>query len=400
MLMEQAIVTAVNVQEYSVDVLTEDESRALLGVPIMNPVNHPDHTGGIIFLPEVGAKCWICTPGSSTSAFVLGFMWNSPTQEEVRPYEGDGPNFTGNRAALEPGDVMLGTVDGNAVIVRRGGLIQVGASPLCQRIYMPIGNVVKDYFQRYHGLSPLGEIEWGHARLLPEHGTDLSDVDLPVTVRYKIKTSLKDDVGDETKPFPVELRIGILPVGVDDDTANNAYAADLKSEKRHIFMNDEMRSQMGSALGGADEDYNSDTVLSLVFNSTDDSNTPGRQVSYAFQLSRTGDRYEFSGGHVLSESRGSHTIRAKKSIILEAPKVRVGGVEADTSESLVLGIQLRQFLADFLGQYLAHTHPTAVGPTGPALNGIDTVATKLTYIDEALPAVTAAILSDTAYTKK
>lgn len=397
MVLEQAAVVAVNVREFSVDLLTDDTSRHMLGVPIMQPLSHPDHAGGIHMMPEVGAKCWVCTPGDSTSSFIIGFMWNAPTQSGSRPYDGEGPNFTGNRAPMEPGDICLGTVDGNAVTIRRGGIVQVGASGLCQRVYMPIGNVVRDYFQRYHGVSPLGEIEWGHASLLPEHGANLTNADLPVTVRYKIKTSLRDDVGDESKPFPVELRVGILPAGVGDDVAYNSYAADLKSEKRHIFMNDEMRNHLEDALAGGDENYQEDTVISLVFNSADTANTPARKVTYAFQVGRTGDRYEFAGGHVLSESRGSYTIRAKKTVIVDAPKIQLGDNSA--AEPIVLGEQLRAFLSDYLDQYLAHTHPTAVGPSGPPLTVVATLATKLQYID-AVPPLTPLILSDISFAKK
>lgn len=355
MQVEQATIKVVNVREFSVDVLTDETSRFLLGVPLMQPLSHPDHAGGIHMLPDVGAKCWICTPGAPTSAFVLGFMWDAPTQEGSRPYDGVGPNFTGNRPTMEPGDICIQTVDGNYVNVRRGGVVQIGASGLCQRIYIPVGNVVRDYFQRYHAVSPIGEISWSHARLIdndgvqPDGSVDISQIDLPVTVRYNIKTSLKDDVSGPDKPFPVELRIGTLCTpGANDTAANNRFPADLATDKRHVFANDEIRNGLEDASGTV-HPKSGDTSISLIFTSPDD---PDRKVTYGFQVSRTGDTYEISAGHVLAECGGSYTIQARKDVVL-----RGGGETNSSDDNMVVRFEA---LRDWLKGLII---PTAMGPT-------------------------------------
>jgi len=183
---------------------------------------------------------------------------------------------------------------------------------------------------------------------------------------------------------------------VNDTAATNAYAADLKAEKRHVFMNDEIRSRLGDTLAGNDEAYGKDAVISLVFNSTDSSNTPARKVTYAFQVGTDGDRYEFSAGHVLSESRGSHTIRAEKSIILDSDKVAIGDVLANTTEALVLGNQLKDLLDSFMQHYIEHQHTTAVGLSSPPMTFALTAAKKLQYITTAATN----ILSTIGFTKR
>lgn len=341
MMLELATVMVVNVAEYSVDVLTEDTHRSLLGVPIMQPLSHPDHGGGITFLPEVGAKCWICTPGDSTSAFLLGFMWNAPTQTEARQYDGDGPNFTGMREPMEPGDIRIGTVDGNSVVIRRGGVLQLGASGICQRVYVPIGNVIRDYFQRYHAVSPLGEISWSHARLLPSDGDNLDGVSIPTLLKYGIKLSLQDDVSGGN-PYPIELRIGTLVTPLpetaseqDKKDASIRTPPDMLAEERHVFRNKKMVDTLEDA-PGSEIPSAASTVVSLEFVSPDNTK---RRVTYAFQLSRTGDRYEMAGGHVLSECGGSYVIQARKDVILR------GGAQVSGSDDEVTRFSaLRTFL--------------------------------------------------------
>jgi hypothetical protein len=112
-------------------------------------------------MPEVGSLVWLCWPSDNPGRpFVIGW---APARE-------DNGSLRAKKMQLNPGDIYLGTRDENYLILRRGGIVQVGGGPLCQRIFMPINNVIKDYCENY-GLHALGgDLEWTIVR--PEASTD------------------------------------------------------------------------------------------------------------------------------------------------------------------------------------------------------------------------------------
>jgi hypothetical protein len=65
---------------------------------------------------------------------------------------------------MNPGDIAINTRDGNHIILRRGGAIQIGATPIAQRLYLPLGNVIRDFAQNYHLTTPGGELSWELAK--------------------------------------------------------------------------------------------------------------------------------------------------------------------------------------------------------------------------------------------
>jgi len=235
---ELAKVTGVNFREYTVDVITNFTNRPLVDIPWQVPYTHGNHGGGINFMPETGSDCYVCIPADET-AFVLGWIQNPRNiPKEVRDEEGNivsvssdgGPDFSGFRHPLEPGDVMLSATDDNFIILRRGGVLQIGSTALAQRVYIPIENTVRDFFQRYQAFSPLGEIEWGHATLSDED--DMSSArNTPVLVKYNIKAKAQEDVTGGK--FTVEVRAGTL--------SNEVLDSDKDSE--HLFANSATRQE-------------------------------------------------------------------------------------------------------------------------------------------------------------
>ena len=341
MRIERAIIQAVNVRDYSVDVFTEDTSKPLIGVPIMTPLSHPEHMGGINFLPEVGSTCYVCFPDADTY-FVMGFVVSGGL---VDPQVSPGPTYIGGRDPLEPGDVCLATVDGNQVVVRRGGIVQIGSNGLCQRLYVPGQNVIRDYFQRYHAISPLGEIDWGHAQIVS--GDDLTNGTTPVMVRYNIKRRIQEDVKEA--PYTFEVRFGILNSTTIDST---------KLDKAHLFANPDLKTKGGTGLS-------SDTEGTLSFTIYD--HTAKNKVVYAMQLSKDGDVFMISDGHVHMEFAKTLYVYAGEHITLETAsgsnvRIRVGTNDEiklgsdDASNPAVLGNELKAMLGSLLNYIVAHTH--------------------------------------------
>jgi hypothetical protein len=160
-LIETARIVNVNVLDWSIDLVTEYANKRFFDIQWMSPYLHYANGEGIYVMPEVGATCWICRPsaGKLATPFVLGFK----TEIDERDVEGGvGPalNFRANRQTLNPGDMMMKTRDENFVILRRGGVVQIGATPTAQRLYVPIGNLIRDMCQGYLLQSFGGDMEW------------------------------------------------------------------------------------------------------------------------------------------------------------------------------------------------------------------------------------------------
>jgi len=152
---ERGRVINVNINDYTVDVRTEmPPYKPKFDIPWMVPYAHYNQGEGINFMPEVGSTCWICEPtDNGRDSFVLG--WTMPEE---------GGSYRSGRPLLNPGDQHFSTRDGNFVILRRGGVVQIGATPICQRVFIPIRNVIQDYAENYELHTPAGDLTWNVMR--------------------------------------------------------------------------------------------------------------------------------------------------------------------------------------------------------------------------------------------
>jgi len=151
---ERALVLTVNTDEYTVDVRTEFTYTPRLNISFMVPYAHHANGEGINFMPEVGSTCWLATPSEEgLRSFVMGWT--------VQWEEG---SFRSGRPLLNPGDLHFSTRDGNFLAIRRGGIVQIGSGPVCQRIYIPIRNYIRDMAENYGLHTPGGDLTWEVAR--------------------------------------------------------------------------------------------------------------------------------------------------------------------------------------------------------------------------------------------
>lgn len=151
----QAKVLDVNIANWTLSVHTEFTNKPLTDIPFAVPYMHPHNGEGIYFMPEVGSPCWLCEPSDGGKGFVIA--WG--------PAPIDGPGqFRAHRQDLNPGDIWLGTRDENFIVLRRGGVVQIGGTGLCQRIFLPVNNTIKDFCENY-GLHTLGgDLVWAVER--------------------------------------------------------------------------------------------------------------------------------------------------------------------------------------------------------------------------------------------
>jgi len=166
---EEAMVTNVNKANFTVDVVTRHTQKPFQDLQCALPYFHNDNGEGISFLPEVGARCQIFRGNDTTPPFILGFIAipssvesddGTPTHSTSAGGSTTDVSFRGRRLDMQPGDIFLTTRDENFILLRRGGVLQLGSTELAQRIYIPINNYVRDFAENYTMDTFGGNIRW------------------------------------------------------------------------------------------------------------------------------------------------------------------------------------------------------------------------------------------------
>lgn len=147
---QKARVLDVDTRHYVCTIATEFTQKPLTWVTFMVPYLHHNNGEGVFFMPEVGSVCWVCEPSDGGMPFILG--WCS--------VEDENSSHRAHRLDLNPGDIYLGTRDENRIILRRGGVIQIGATPLAQRFYLPVDNIIRDLCENYYLETLAGGLSW------------------------------------------------------------------------------------------------------------------------------------------------------------------------------------------------------------------------------------------------
>lgn len=172
----QCKVLNINMVNWTVDVISQFDRFFFTDVQVASPYLHYNNGEGLSAFPEVGAQCMVCIPSDTSPPFVLGFLMPYElvdTGDGDEPGEGgtgsrdsasksrSGASFAGGRPRAKPGDIWLRTRDDNFVILHRGGVLQLGASELCQRLYIPLSHFMMDVSQNYAHHNAGGSVVWG-----------------------------------------------------------------------------------------------------------------------------------------------------------------------------------------------------------------------------------------------
>lgn len=157
----------VNPTLWTVDVFSQFDQKWFLNVQVSSPYMHSKRGEGIFAMPEIGAKCHVCIPSDGPPPFVLDFIMpqesilDATTPDAPEGTEGaTNSTFAGGRFRAKPGDIIMRGRDGNFVVLHRGGVLQIGASELAQRIYIPLKNLISDISQNYRHYNTGGSINW------------------------------------------------------------------------------------------------------------------------------------------------------------------------------------------------------------------------------------------------
>jgi hypothetical protein len=269
-------IVAVDPVAFTVDVVTEFTEKHYRDIAVSALYCHGDHDGGIYILPEAGAYCYVMTAADGTGC-IIGFVDNPALVQDDA-----GISFRGSRPQMEPGDIAIRSRDGNFVEVLRGGLVRIGATGMAQRMYIPVDNLIRDVFEQYEAVSPLGEVTWLHSELVTAVDPTADATNTAARLTYRLKRTAQDSVIDVL--FPVEITVGEL--------SDRTLISD--QDKLHKFAHDpEIREHVGLGFTEGTEGAVSITVK-----------LPGvSPVVFTVQVSKDGDMFVMSKSTIHVETK-------------------------------------------------------------------------------------------------
>lgn len=340
-----------NIEDYSVDCISEHGSKRFFDVQVMTPYFHFTNGEGIFVMPEVGALAWLCVPsgGRMAPAFLLGFQ---------APFDETDINYRSGRPNLNPGDIMLRTRDENFIALRRGGVVQIGSTSIAQRLYVPIRNFIKDFCENYRLVTFAGEMFWETDR-----NDQTKEGDAPTKLYLKVKQKANDPqhiadltIGSHGEEDPLTMELTIWSDGTDEREA-----------KVQLQITNE-----GDVIWNLEKDWTQNVT-------GNHSTTVGGDYSVGVEgtatVSSQGDAtVESAGGNVTVSGSANADMTAGSVATVDGPVVKLG---SGASSQAVKGTELFQALTKFTGAGVTACGP---GPLAPLAGVFGDLASALATI--------------------
>jgi hypothetical protein len=249
---EVGVIESIDTTHYTCIVRTNEGGAGALryDVPI-TPVYLAPNGQGIWFLPEIGTRVIVGTIGKGTRneySFMIGAAFaidpgdfdvdTAVITDEGAEEEPAIPDFRNNRPVLQMGDIVLSSSDRNFIVMRKGGIIEVGATQMAKRFYIPLQNVIRDLSQIYEMQNSAGIFQmtrkeadntWGTVDLeIPasapegETATETVTVDkVPTELNLRVREFESDEVPMISIDLGAVTRTAIAEEGLDDDSPGN-----------------------------------------------------------------------------------------------------------------------------------------------------------------------------------
>lgn len=256
----EAKIVDINVVLWTVDVVSQFDQKYFFGVQVASPYMHSNAGEGFYAMPELGSKCHLAIPSDGPPPYVLDFIMpqesipNAATDDSPEGTTPTNATFAGGRVRAKPGDICVRGRDGNFIILHRGGVLQIGATELAQRIYIPLQNLVTDISQNYRHYNTGGSVNWflaaGESETNPptilKETYRLMAGDAKATIRIT-KGLLKDFVPEPSSgggsdisaagigSEPIVWEVVIAPDGFDPDNGAIDANTPKKTKLRYFF---------------------------------------------------------------------------------------------------------------------------------------------------------------------
>jgi hypothetical protein len=341
-----ARVLDVNCENYTVSITSEYAKKPQSGISFATPYQHYENGEGIYFMPEVGSVCWVAYPSDATRPFVIAW---AASQEAA--------GFRSKKMQLNPGDIYLGTRDENRLILRRGGIVQIGANPITQRIYMPLNNIIQDFCENYSLHTPGGDMEW-----VVKRDVETKDGKRPTYVNLQTRQLAND------KQAIAGLKIGSH--GGSDKTILSLFINDTGDEGAVSQISLKM-TQEGNVTWEIKKDHTAKVEGKYTLEVTGKIQITGSdEVEIKSKKAMTLD----SGDTMMIKSSGKSTIKSGSDVLIDSSSRKLGS-----------GALYPPLLVDVATQIwlTSHTHQvTAVGaPSGPPVPSLTVVKGSNTLIE-------------------
>jgi len=175
----EAKVIDVDLARYTATVKTEGSGRTYPDLPIGSFYAHHERGEGGYCLPDIGAPCWIATPGDAGTPFILAFR-SLPraisSSERVGQPPAEGDEIQADHSMRRPrrlhGEFGWTTRDGAFIHYRKGGIVEIGSKASCQRLFIPLGNFIRDICENYGQFTAAGVQYFDGGRTEGEDGSE------------------------------------------------------------------------------------------------------------------------------------------------------------------------------------------------------------------------------------
>ena len=378
---ETGVIANTNVKNATVDWVSQYTGKQIVDLQVMAPYLHYNNGEGFSCCPEIGAICVVCFPSDDDPPFVMGFLSGAEmegadvdkyledkltkvgveTEEDVEAGKGttsggstvtkkNSPDasFRGGRPVLNPGDMYWQGRDENFVVLRRGGVLQLGATNICQRAYIPVLNYIRDFCENWELNTAAGTLSWGVERV-----ENSPDGDAPSSLTLIAREYAQDEkasigvwlgslddtdkVGDKTF-----IEIIISPQGID------ATSGEVTGTEEYVLRLDKAGNSYVKQTGDREDKIGGSHTLTI-------SGSRTTKITGSDSTTITGKSdTTITGTHQIKGTISKETWLTSK--VITAPKLLLGSEAA--TEPAVLGLKLASWLA-------GHSHTVAGVTTGP-----------------------------------
>lgn len=339
---EKATVVDVNKNNFTVTVVTETSSKRFDDLQILSPYVHNYNGEGFSILPEVGARCMVGRSNDTAPPFIMGFLMEptviqsddgTPLRSTNEGGSQTDVSFRGNRMDINPGDMFLMGRDENFIILRRGGVLQMGATEIAQRICLPINNYLKDFCENYSLDAFAGDI-----RMTVERAENDPGGDAPATYVFHMNEFAQDEKATlRVRHFPMQgpggdakvvWEVKVAQAGINRDTGE---------------VSSETYSLMVEMSGKKTEFIGADHSIKVTGNHTIDVD---------------GNLIHKSAKKATLEGTQEVSVKSGTKAVIEAPSVLVGGPDANMPA--VLGTPLVTYLTSLAAMVGGPPPPPAI----------------------------------------
>lgn len=370
---ESGVIANVNTRNMTVDWVSQYSGKQIPDVQWMAPYLHYNSGEGFTCVPEVGAICMLCFPSDDDPPFVLGFL-SGPEREGADSgdleakiedpgveTEEDLPaatttqaggstsvktnpasaSFRAGRPILNPGDMYWQGRDGNFAILRRGGVLQLGATQICQRAYIPIRNIIRDFCENWEMNTAAGTLSWEVQRVENDPGgnapTELNLVarEFAQDKKASIKVSL-GGLGEADKPPGGDktfVEVTIAPTSIDPASG------EVTGKPKYVIRLDKAGNAYTMMAGTRTEEVTGDDKLKI-------SGAQTIEVTGAQTIKAKSQDVTLTSSHAIKGATSKETWSGTK--VITATSILLGGSGA--SEPAVCALKLATWLK-------THVHP-------------------------------------------